>query len=228
MKLDNILQLLRKDVRVELRQKSAVAGIVLFTITTVFILFKAFNEIKPQIWNILVWVVTIFAGVNAIVKAFIQEKSETYVYYYTTINPLEFLVAKLVYNYLFLLALITIILAAFILFTGLPFVEAGDGMVREPDYWLFIRAVMLGVFGIALIFTFVSSISGASGGNATLMSILALPLVLPSVLTLIKITSVSLRLMQDSAINKDLWILFGIDILLLGAVLSLFPIVWKG
>ena len=59
------------------------------------------------------------------------------------------------------------------------------------------------------------------------MSVLALPLTIPCMLLLIKISSVSMRLMVDSSVGNDLLILAGIDILLVGLVVLLFGELWK-
>ena len=60
-----------------------------------------------------------------------------------------------------------------------------------------------------------------------MMSILALPLVLPIVLLLLKITTVSVRLLVDTAIMDDVMMLIGVDFVLLGAMLLLFPGLWR-
>lgn len=218
MKTKNIIALILKDWKVEMRQKHAIAGILLFVVTTVFIIYKSFNDIGPQTWNILLWLVVLFGGINAIVKSFVQEKSDTYLYYYTLVSPLEHLLAKLIYNILLLFCLVLIIIGTMTIFSGNP----------VKDWSLFIQATSLGTIGIGIIFTFVSSISGSAEQNTTMMSVLSLPLVLPVVLTLIKVTSVAMRLMQDSTVGKDLLILAGIDALLFGMVLFLYPMVWKG
>lgn len=201
-----------------MRQKYALAGVVLFAIGVVFIICKSFGEISPRLWGTMLWVVTIFAGVNAIVKSFVQEEASTYMYYYATVHPLENLIAKLIYNTIFLLGLIAVIVVSLILFAGNPI----------KDWTLLLQAILLGGTGMSIVFTFVSSISGAAGQSSTVMSILALPLVLPILLLLIKTTSVALRLIQDSAIGKDLVMLAGIDVVVLGAVIVLYPIVWRG
>ncbi|MBK6500230.1 MAG: hypothetical protein IPG00_19615 [Saprospiraceae bacterium] len=72
-----------------------------------------------------------------------------------------------------------------------------------------------------------SVISSADGGNGTLMSILALPLVLPIVLLLLKISQVSVRLLVDTSVIEDVWLLAGLDCILLGAMLLLFPALWR-
>jgi heme exporter protein B len=206
-----------KELSIDFRQKFALGGIFLFAATVVFLIFKSFNTINPREWTILIWIIMLFAGLNAVVKSFLQEKKETYFYYYTIFDPIDLIVAKLLYNFVFLFSLFLIILAFLALFTGFPVKEAT----------LFFTSSALGIFGINIVFTFVSVISTSDNGNATLMSILALPLVLPIVLLLLKITAVSVRILTDTAINEEVWLLFGVDCILLGAMLILFPALWR-
>ena len=202
---------------IEFRQKFALGGIFLFATTVVFIVYKSFNNINPREWTILIWIIMLFAGLNAIVKSFLQEKKETYLYYYTLFDPIDLIVAKLLYNFMFLCVLFLIILGVMFIFTGFP----------VKDYGLFFMGSGLGIFGISIVFTFVSVISAADSGSSTMMSILALPLVLPIVLLLLKITTVSVRLLVDTAIMDDVMMLIGVDFILLGAMLLLFPGLWR-
>lgn len=159
----------------------------------------------------------LFAGINAVVKSFLQEKKETYLYYYTLFDPIDLIVAKLIYNFVFLCTLFIIILVFMTVFTGFP--------VRDMS--LFACGSGFGIFGISVVFTFVSAISATDHASATLMSILALPLVLPIVLLLLKITATSVGLLTDTAINDDIFLLIGIDSILLGAMMLLFPTLWR-
>jgi len=217
MDLIKVKDIFIKELSIEFRQKFALGGVFLFAATVVFLIFKSFNEINPREWTILIWIILLFAGLNAVVKSFLQEKKETYLYYYTLFSPIDLIVAKLVYNFLFLCGIFLIIVLFMGLFSGFP----------VKDFGLFFIGSALGIFGISVVFTFVSVISASDNGNATLMSILALPLVLPILLLLLKISAVSVRLLMDTAIADDVWLLFGVDSILLGAMLLLFPALWR-
>lgn len=206
-----------KEFAIELRQKFAASGIILFTATMVFLVYKIFNEINIREWIVLLWIIMLFSAMNAIVKSFMQERRETYLYYYTLFHPTDLILAKTLYNFIFLVILLLCILGFFGVFTGIPI----------KDYSLFGAGSLAGLAGISITFTFVSLISSSENGNATLMSVLSLPLVLPVVLLLLKITAVSTRLISDSNISQDLVLLIGIDAVLLGAVLLLFPVMWR-
>lgn len=218
MNLLNIWTLLKKDFRVEWRQGYALAAVILFSITCGYLIYRTFGQdISKQVWNILIWIIVIFSGMNAVVKSFTQENKGTQMYYYTMLNPIELLISKLIYNFIFTLLVFGVLIFVFSVLMGNPIV----------DDWLFYKAVVLGILGMSTIFTFVSCVSSASGGNNTMMSILALPLVIPIVLILIRVTAIAMNLMADSEIGKDLLFLGGIDVMILGVCLIIFPSMWR-
>jgi heme exporter protein B len=217
MNLVKVKDIFVKELSVEFRQKFSLGGVFLFAATVVFLIYKSFNTINPREWAILVWIVMLFAGLNAVVKSFLQERKETYLYYYTLFDPIDLILAKLAYNFVFLCFVFFAVIACMAVFVGFPI----------KDNSLFFNGSFLGILGIAIVFTFVSVISTSDNGNATLMSILALPLVLPVVLLLLKVSAVSARLMTDTSIDGDLWLLAGIDSMLLGGTLLLFPALWR-
>lgn len=218
MNLLNIWTLLKKDFRVEWRQGYALAAVILFSITCGYLIYRTFGQdISKQVWNILIWIIVIFSGMNAVVKSFTQENKGTQMYYYTMLNPIELLLSKLIYNFIFTLLVFGVLIFVFSVLMGNPIV----------DDLLFYKAVILGILGMSTIFTFVSCVSSASGGNNTMMSILALPLVIPIVLILIRVTAIAMNLMADSEVSKDLLFLGGIDVMILGVCLIIFPNMWR-
>lgn len=215
--MNRISEIFLKELVVEFRQKYALGGIFLFSATIVFLVYKVFNQVSGLEWSIMLWIITLFAGLNAIVKSFVQEKKETYLYYYSLFDPLELITAKLIYNILFLGLLFISILIFMSLFLGFP--------VKDPT--LFFMGSSLGLTGIAIILTFVSLIANSEQSGSTLMSVLSIPLILPIMMLLLKITAVSLRLISDTSVDQDVWMLAGIDAIMLGTVIVLFPFLWR-
>lgn len=212
-----ISEIFFKEAIVEFRQKYALGGIFLFAAAIVFLVYKVFNQLSGLEWSIMLWIITLFAGLNAIVKSFVQEKRETYLYYYSLFDPLEILAAKLFYNTLFLIVLFGTILLFMSVFLGYP--------VKDPV--LFVGSSALGLLGMAIILTFISLIANSEQSNSTLMSILSIPLLIPIMLLLLKTTAVSLRLISDTSVDEDVWMLAGIDAVMLGTVIILFPVLWR-
>jgi len=217
MNISNLYTLIKKEFDLEFRQSHALWGVILFAACTVFIVFKSFNTLGAFQWNVMLWIIVIFSGINAVAKSFVQENKETYLYYYTVFDPLELILAKLIYNFLFMIIIITLVATLLTVFTINPI----------KDYSLFIQGSVLGALGLSCIFTFIAALSGIDRGGTTIMSVMALPLVLPIILLLIKITAVSMQLMVDSAIGSDLMILAGIDLMICALMLLLFPIIWR-
>ncbi|MBL0024019.1 MAG: hypothetical protein IPO98_02915 [Saprospiraceae bacterium] len=120
MNVARVKDIFIKELSVEFRQKFAIGGIFLFAATTVFIIYKSFNSISPREWTILIWIIMLFAGLNAVVKSFLQEKKETYLYYYTLFDPIDLILAKLLYNFVFLCFIFAIILIFLGVFSGFP------------------------------------------------------------------------------------------------------------
>lgn len=212
-----ILLLLRKEFLLEFRTRSAISGIFLYVISTLFVVYETFVKIQPNVWNTLFWIILLFVAVNAMVKSFVQEKGNRVLYYYSLLNPSHVLISKIVYNTLLLLVLSLLIWGLFIFF--------GDNPVK--DIGLFLLILFLGSFGFSVTFTFLASLVAASNQSSTLLAVLSFPLIIPIILMLVKISAHALRLIQDTAVSGDLAILVAIDLLLCGVALLLFPFIWR-
>lgn len=215
--LKESLFLIKKELLLEWRQKYAISGIFLYVLSTVFIVYTASPNLKGMAWNSLFWIVILFASVNAVTKSFLQENSARQLYYYSLVNPQAVIISKVIYNTVLLLALSVLSYGAFSLFVG--------SAVRHHDQ--FFLALFLGSLGFSITFTFISAIASKANNNATLTAILGFPLIIPILLTLIKLSANALGLMQDSAISTDINILIAIDLMLLAMSLILFPYLWR-
>ena len=218
MQLTRILELIRKDFILEIRNAQTISAIILFTFTVSFIVYKSFNVLQAQSWNVMLWIVTLFSLLNSLVKSFNGDAAKTGIFYYSLYHPTEVILAKIVYNYFLSLFVFSLIYLAFSFLL--------ENHVR--DHALFTSGALLGILGISVTFSFVSAIiASQENGMVLLMAVLALPLTLPCMLVMIKISSVALGLMVDSSVDQDLMILGGIDLLLLSMVFLLFNQLWK-
>lgn len=217
MNIGRIGTLIKKEFILETRQAHAFWSVLLFAACTVFLVYKSFNTLRAFEWNVMLWIIVIFSGINAVSKSFVQESQDTFRYYYTLFDPFELVIAKWIYNALFLFGIILAVSFLLVIFTISP----------VKDYPLFISGAALGSLGLSAIFTFIAALTGMDRSGSTMMSIMALPLVLPIVLVLLKVTAVSMRLMQDSTVSSDLAILAALALMLSGLMLMLFPVIWR-
>ncbi len=209
--------LIRRDILLEWRTKYAIGGILLYVFSTLVIVFLAIARVEPPVWNAVFWIVLLFAAVNAILKGFVQEHSSRHLYYYSLFNPVALLLAKTIYNAALLLVLGLLSWLVLSVLTTNPVADTG----------LFLLTLFLGGTGLSIALTFVSAIAAKAGNNATLMAILGFPVVIPILLTLIKLSANALRILQDTDYGGDIAILLAIDGLLFGVALVLFPFVWR-
>jgi heme exporter protein B len=207
-----------KEVRLELRQKYAISGILLYVISTVFVVYITLGgEVGGAIWAALFWIIVLFASVNAVAKSFVQESEKRQLYYYSLVSPTAVILSKMIYNSLLLLIL------CFLAWGGLSFV------LNNPvkDNWLFSQTLILGSIGFSITFTFISAISAKANQSATLMAILSFPVIIPILITLLRLSKIAINLMADTAYYKDMLILGCIDLILISLVFMLFPYLWR-
>ncbi|MCH2043400.1 MAG: heme exporter protein CcmB [Saprospiraceae bacterium] len=212
--------LLQKEISLEWRQKYAISGILLYVISSTFVVYTAIGEKLQQmkvVWGALFWIVVVFASVNAITKSFVQENTERQLYYYTLAKPSAIILSKIIYNTLLLVVIISLAYGAFGIFLGNP-------IQHNTLFW---STILLGSLGFSITFTFISAISSKANQNATLMAILSFPIILPMLMLLLRLTKIALGAMHDSAYYQDILMLLSIDIILISLVFMLFPFLWR-
>jgi heme exporter protein B len=155
--------------------------------------------------------------VNAVAKSFVQESVSRQLYYYTLASPSSVILSKMLYNSLLLTFISALSYGVFSLIMDSP----------VKNYGLFSFILVMGSIAFAITFTFISAISSKAAQSATLMAILSFPLVIPILMTLTRLTKISLRLMTDTEYYKDILILLSIDMILGALVFVLFPYLWR-
>ena len=59
------------------------------------------------------------------------------------------------------------------------------------------------------------------------MAILSFPVIMPILLTLVRLSAIALRLIQDTSYQRDIVNLLAIDAILITLTFVLFPYVWR-
>lgn len=217
--MKEITELIRKDFLLELRQRYALNGILLYVFSTIFVVQLCFGRvIDDTTWIALFWIILLFAAFNAVSKSFAQESSSRRLYYYMLASPVSVVVSKIVYNALLMLFLGMMSLGLYTVFMGFPHFNLN----------LFLPAFVLGSIGIASALTMVSAIASRSGNNPALMAILGFPVVLPLLLILVTASQEALKGDVDSITTLSLLMaLFLIDVVVVVLAVILFPYLWR-
>jgi heme exporter protein B len=210
--------LIGKEIRLELKQKYVINGILLYLVSTVFIAYLAFDGIiAPQTWNALFWIILLFVAVNGISKSFVQESPARHLYYYTIASPQAVVLSKILYNLLLMTILSLLAFVVFLLFMG-------NAVENIP---LFLVTLILGSLGLSSTLTMVSAIASRAGQNFSLMAILSFPVILPLLLTLMKVSGETLSSTGWSGIQGLLVVLLTINLAVIALAVLLFPYLWK-
>jgi heme exporter protein B len=211
-----IIILFKKEIALEWRQKYAMGGMLLYVSSTVFVIYLSFVKVVPDVWNALFWIVSLFAGVNAVVKSFVQENSARQLYYYQLANPTAYILSKIFYN-IFILLIINVL--TYVIMS----LMVGSVIASPLPYFI---AIVLGSIGFSITFTFISAIASKANNAATLMAILSFPVVLPILITLIKLSKQALKA-NSTVVWQDIQTLLAIDAILIALSFILFPYLWR-
>ena len=168
----NAIRLFRKDLLLELRHPYAVYGVLLYVVSTVFVLYLTMERPEAETWNGLFWVMLLFVCVNAVAKGFLQESRGRMLYYHTLTGPTSFVLSKTLYNVVLMGAMTLVTLLLFVAFLGKP----------TYDLMAFAGIGMLGGLGLSLTFTMLAAIASKAMQQASLMAILGFPVILPQLL----------------------------------------------
>jgi heme exporter protein B len=214
----HVFQLLKKDILLEFRQQHTFYGILLYIASTIFVLYLSIDRPEMNVWNGLFWVIQLFICVNAVAKSFLQENRGRLLYFYTISSPVEFIIAKLLYNMVLMLMMSLVSLLLFTLFLSNP-------VINMP--W-FAGMVILGGAGISIVFTLMSAIAGKAQQNAALIAILGFPVILPQLLLLMRLSKAAFAvLFNQGAVIKLAGMIIGLDLLVIAMAVVLFPYLWK-
>ena len=212
----HIYTLIKKDLLLEVRQQYSFYGILLYIIATIFVLYMTIREPEAKVWNGLFWVIQLFICINAVAKSFLQETRGRMLYFYSIVNPRDFILAKLVFNSVLMLLMSFLSILLFSLFLGNPVQKALP----------FTGLVLLGGWSLSLVFTFLSAIAAKAQQNAAIMAILRFPIIIPQLMLLMQLANTVFSDKTGIAFSTLLLIVM-LDILVVMLAVILFPFLWK-
>src|SRR2546425_12374837 len=104
--MNEIQNLIAKELKLEWKQKYAFNGLVLYVVSTIFVCYLSFKQIiDPPTWNALFWIIMLFAAVNAIAKSFLTESRGRQLYFYSIASAQSVILSKVIYNMALMLSI---------------------------------------------------------------------------------------------------------------------------
>lgn len=201
----------------EVRQQYSFYGILLYVAATIYVVYLTIGTPEDVVWNSLFWIIQLFVCVNAVAKSFLQENKGRMLYFYSVAGAKDFILSKLIFNSILMIAMTLLTLLIFTLLLGNPI----------ANMFRFIGISFLGGVGLSLVFTFLAAIAAKAQQQAALMAIMGFPVILPQLLLLSKIAKVAFSSIVQAGLTQMILLLIGFDILVIFLALILFPFLWK-
>jgi heme exporter protein B len=213
-----IVQLLKREITLELKQRFALNAILLYVVSTVFVCYLSFKTlVDVPTWNALFWIIILFTAVNATSKSFSTESRGRLLYYYTLASAQAIILSRIIYNALLMLV---ITLAGYFIYSLLI-----GNLVQDHPY--FFLALALGSFGFSSILTLVAAIAAKTRQNSTLMAILSFPVVIPMLIVLIRFSKNAVDGLDHSIQSPYIFALLSINLIVVVLAYLLFPFLWR-
>ena len=215
--LSRIYHIISKDFLVGKRERQAFLASLLYLAAITFVVFKVFGNLEGPTRMGVFWIIMVFISINLVGYSFSLATDRRRLNHYQLYNPVEFLVAMLLVNFIKLLVAGILLIGLFVLFSS----------VGLKDAWLFTKVYLLASLGLVGVLTFVSSIAVYSSNQMSMVTILSLPLLIPVLMIGMQVSLVSERMFFDSATGNSLLMLFGIDILMIVLSILFISFTWK-
>ena len=139
-------------------------------------------------------------------------------YYYSIVSPVQFIIAKIIYNICLMIGMSLVSLLLYAIFLNNPLSNALQ----------FTGIVVLGGASISLVFTLMSAIAAKANQNAALIAILGFPVILPLLLLLMRLSKAAFNeIFREGALLQLTGLILGLDLLIVGMAVVLFPYLWK-
>ena len=213
----HLLTLVKKELLLEIRQQYSFYGVILYVVSTLFVLYLAMGQPEASVWNGLFWMMQLFICVNAVAKSFLAESRGRLLYFYSIAGSRDFILAKLLFNVLLMTVLSICSWMLFSILLGSPV----SGAAR------FMAINLLGGISLSLVFTFLSAIAARAQQNAALMAIMGFPIIIPQLMLLMQISHTAFGPVVQEGLLPAVLLLICLDLLVVLLAVILFPFLWK-
>jgi heme exporter protein B len=221
--LAEVLAVLAKDLRAELRTRVALSSLGLFALTTLAAVsytigpYRIAAEDRPFLLSALLWIVVFFASMAGLDRSFVkEEESHTAPLLRLSARPLVVWAGKLLFNLVLLYALMILLVPLYCALMGFKIAAPG---------W-FVALLGIGGYTLAVTTTMVAAIISRAITRGALFSVLALPLLLPLLIFVIQGTSAVARGEQAEAM-ANLQAVISMGGVMTVVSIMLFPAVWN-
>lgn len=186
MSMRSALVVLAKELRVEWRTRAAANALLMFVLSSVFLIVYATRgtTLDDVATSALMWTVVVFSAAIGMSRSFIvEEEQQTTTLLRLHATPNAVYLGKLLFNFVLLLL---VNLLALVFFVFLLNVEAGSPL-------LLATTTLVGALALAGATTLLSAIVSKTRGGSALLPVLLFPLLLPLLGAAVRATTIALE-----------------------------------
>ena len=214
------LTVLGKDINLEVRSRYAINTVLVFVLTSTLVIIFAVgaDELTDQAISGLVWIIVLFASLSTLARSFVSEAERgTMDLLRLHTDGTEVFAGKLIFNFLLTLS---ITIPAFIVYFFLL-------NIPIQNFYLLASSVLLGTIALAGVSTLLGALISQAARKGTAFSVISLPLLVPLVLMLVRVTQASITTDPVENIGEDILAIIGFGGTTITASFILFDYIWK-
>jgi len=211
----------RKDLRIELRERTSMSALVLFAVTSLLVVGFALSggPLNADTAAALLWVVLFFAAFSGLAHAFTsEEEAGTAAALRLAAPPEAVLAGKWMFNLMVIAFVAAIATPLPVAVSGLP--PAAPGR--------FVAVVLSGLPALAAAATITGAIVAKARARGVLFGALGFPIVMPLLMMAVVATRHAVTAVPGEwSWSRDVGGLLSYAVMLLAASFFLFPVVWE-
>ena len=215
--LHKLYALLKAEFINEWRNASTFTGMLLYAVAACYLIYILFKgDIGTITYIATFWLLMLFVTINAIGRSMTQNLNEQYYFLRQFVSPHLLIVTKIIYNAILAIFIGVIVQLLFMLF----FPDNINNQIK------FLAINILGVFGLASLFTLLSAIS-AGTNNISITAVLGFPIVLPLLMLIVRLSGFADFSINEEDYRSNLAVVALLDSIIVIMSLILFPFLWK-
>ena len=212
--------ILYKDVRSEYRTRYGVNALLLFALVTLTALSFATGGVgvSPLLAAVFYWIILFFSALSSLAQTFVKEtetKTEMFLKVNAPADAVFF--GKWAFNLVLILLLEAVLTPLFIVMLNMPLV-----------HWeVWIGTLVLGAIGLVSATTLLGALIAAANVRGALFSVLAFPVLLPLLVTAIRVSETCFGGQSTTSVSDGFLVLGAYAVIATTASWLLFPFVWR-
>jgi heme exporter protein B len=210
-----------KDIRSELRVRYAINALLMFVVTSLSAIVIALGNSKldPEMLSAMFWIVILFTDMSGLSRIFVSEEERgTTLVLQLVASPSTVYFGKLIFN-----CSLTLVLSSAV---TLLYVIVFPAFIIE-SMTVFLCTVFLGSLGFASASTMIAAIIAKAKAKNTLFTVLAFPILVPLLMTVIYSTTLSIQGGDWGESVSQFQIMIGYLCVVIGFSFLMFDFVWK-